>query len=108
MRVYLRAAELDFTTANLQNRLATKRILMCTPDYFDVTEAINEFMYQRQGDAVILNKVDRSLAVRQWNYLKDLYCSLGYQVGLVSGAVRPRRCRVLCQSELSLPESADR
>ncbi|MGI6149881.1 MAG: dimethylarginine dimethylaminohydrolase family protein [Limnochordia bacterium] len=85
MRVYLRAEELDFTTANLQNRLATKRILMCTPDYFDVTEAINEFMYQRQGDAVILNKVDRSLAVRQWNYLKDLYCSLGYQVELVSG-----------------------
>lgn len=85
MRVYLRADELDFRLSDLPDSKGTKRILMCTPDYFDVTEAINEFMYERQGDAIILNKVDRCHAVAQWNYLKDLYCSLGYQVELVSG-----------------------
>jgi len=85
MRVYLRADEIDFSPAELPGRQPTKRILMCTPDYFDVTEAINEFMYERKGDEVVLHKVDKARAVAQWNALRELYWSLGYDVQLISG-----------------------
>lgn len=85
MRVYLRADELDFKVADLPDTKPTKKIMMCTPEHFDVTEAINEFMYERRGDEIVLNRVDKDRAAAQWNYLKDLYRSLGYQVELVSG-----------------------
>ncbi len=84
-KLYLKAKELDFRLADLPDKLPSKRILMCTPEHFDVTEAINEFMVNRAGDEVVLNKVDRCLAVAQWNYIKHLYLSLGYEVELISG-----------------------
>ncbi len=85
MRLYLTADEIDFDIDELCDREPTKKILMCTPEHFDVTEAINEFMYRREGDHVVLNQVDKPRAVQQWHYLKDLYNSLGYEVELISG-----------------------
>lgn len=86
-RLYLKASDLDFKLDDLVDKPQTKRILMCTPDYFDVTEAINEFMVSQDGDEVVLNKVDRCLAQNQWNYIRSLYLSLGYEVELISGPV---------------------
>lgn len=83
--LYLKAQDLDFELDALTDKPPSNRILMCTPDYFDVTEAINEFMVSRRGDEVVLNKVDKSLARTQWNYIKDLYRSLGYRVEIISG-----------------------
>lgn len=50
-----------------------KRYLMCPPDYFDVTYAINPWM-----DAEI--PVDRDLATRQWTTLKTALESAGATV----------------------------
>ncbi len=86
-KLYIKLQDLDFELSDLRDKKPTERILMCTPDYFDVTEAINEFMATRVGDELILNKVDRKLAKKQWNYIKDLYESLGYEVDLISGPV---------------------
>ncbi|NLJ74040.1 MAG: hypothetical protein GX331_03500, partial [Firmicutes bacterium] len=55
--LYLKAQDLDFELDALTDKPPSNRILMCTPDYFDVTEAINEFMVSRRGDEVVLNKV---------------------------------------------------
>lgn len=84
-RLYLKAQDIDFKLAELVDKPQSKKILMCTPDHFDVTEAINEFMFSRKGDEVVLNQVDRCLAKTQWNYIKNLYLSLGYEVELISG-----------------------
>lgn len=85
MRLYLTADEIDFTIDELPDKKPTKKLLMCTPEYFDVTEAINEFMYTLQEDRVVLNQVDKPKAIKQWNQLKDLYTALGYKVELISG-----------------------
>lgn len=81
-KVYLKAEDLDFKLEDLKDKRPAKRLLLCTPDHFNVTEAINRFMVTKGGE---LNVVERDLAVRQWHYLKDLYLSLGYQVEIISG-----------------------
>lgn len=86
-KLYLKAGEVDFRLEDLTDRPAAHRILMCTPDYFDVTEAINKFMVSHDGEEAVMNKVERELAWEQWNYIRNLYLSLGYQVDLVSGPV---------------------
>lgn len=58
------------------------RILMCTPDYFDVTEGINTFMYDESGQ---LHRVDRAKAYVQWTDLRMTFENLGYAVPLVRG-----------------------
>ncbi len=83
--LYLKAADIDFKLEDLVDKPCTNRILMCTPEHFDVTEAINRFMVTREGDKEIINRVDRELAQKQWNYIRDLYLSLGYEVEYVSG-----------------------
>ena len=63
----------DFTS-----RTATPRsYLMCAPEYFDVTYAINPWM---RPDA----PVDPALALRQWETLKRTYESLGHSVATIA------------------------
>ncbi|WP_327675410.1 dimethylargininase [Kitasatospora sp. NBC_00458] len=50
-----------------------RRLLMCPPTYFSVDYAINPWMVPGRP-------VDRSLAVRQWEHLVDVYRSLGHRV----------------------------
>ncbi|WP_194893378.1 dimethylargininase [Catenulispora pinisilvae] len=50
-----------------------RRYLMCPPDHFAVTYAINPWMHPDQP-------VDASLAARQWETLRDAYLRLGHQV----------------------------
>src|ERR1700761_6263757 len=59
------------------HRVATPRsYLMCPPDYFDVSYAINPWM--RAGTVV-----DRGLARRQWSALRAAHESLGHSVTLI-------------------------
>lgn len=50
-----------------------RRYLMCAPEHFEVSYAINPWM-----DPSV--PVDRDLALRQWQRLRDVYVALGHQV----------------------------
>jgi N-dimethylarginine dimethylaminohydrolase len=56
-----------------QRAATPRRYLMCPPDHFAVTYAINPWMHPDQP-------VDASLAARQWEALRDRYLDLGHQV----------------------------
>jgi N-dimethylarginine dimethylaminohydrolase len=51
----------------------TRRYLMCPPEHFDVTYAINPWMRPDQA-------TDAGLALRQWATLRDTYLELGHDV----------------------------
>jgi N-dimethylarginine dimethylaminohydrolase len=63
----------DFTSRTA----APRSYLMCPPEYFDVTYAINPWM---RPDA----PVDPALARRQWEALKQAYESLGHSVATIA------------------------
>jgi N-dimethylarginine dimethylaminohydrolase len=66
---------------DLASRTATPRsYLMCPPENFDVTYAINPWM---RPDA----PVDPALAMRQWETLKQTYESLGHSVSTIEPVV---------------------
>jgi N-dimethylarginine dimethylaminohydrolase len=53
-----------------------RRYLMCRPEHFEVSYAINPWMDVTRG-------VDRDLAVRQWETLRETYLALGHEVQLI-------------------------
>jgi N-dimethylarginine dimethylaminohydrolase len=53
-----------------------RRYLMCRPEHFDVSYAINPWMD-------VSRAVDRDLAVRQWETLRETYLALGHEVQLI-------------------------
>ncbi|MET8702473.1 dimethylargininase [Kitasatospora sp. NPDC058032] len=58
-------------------RTATqRRLLMCSPSHFDVTYSINPWMAPEKP-------TDGSLAVAQWERLRDLYRDLGHIVEMI-------------------------
>jgi N-dimethylarginine dimethylaminohydrolase len=58
-------------------RVATpRRYLMCRPDHFEVSYAINPWMDLAQG-------VDPALALRQWEALRRTYLGLGHEVEVI-------------------------
>lgn len=57
-----------------------RRVLMCSPDAFDVAYAINPHMLAADGS---LNRVDRPRARSQWEALRRTYESLGFPVDVV-------------------------
>jgi N-dimethylarginine dimethylaminohydrolase len=62
---------------DVTSRVATPRsYLMCPPEYFDVTYAINPWM---RPDT----PVDPALAIRQWETLRQTYQSLGHSVSTI-------------------------
>jgi N-dimethylarginine dimethylaminohydrolase len=65
------------TTTSAPVRTSTKRsYLMCRPDYFTVSYAINPFMHPDQP-------TDTALALRQWEVLRGAYLRLGHEVDLL-------------------------
>ena len=54
-----------------------QKVLMCKPEYFEVNYSGNEFM---KGN---IDNVDKAKALSQWNGLKEIYASLGYEVVLI-------------------------
>ncbi|MFD9442423.1 dimethylargininase [Streptomyces sp. NPDC060006] len=66
------------TSVSVHARKATRRhYLMCRPDHFDVSYAINPWMNPDKP-------VDAGLALLQWESLYYLYKSLGHRVDLVN------------------------
>jgi N-dimethylarginine dimethylaminohydrolase len=58
----------------IRNRQATaRRYLMCPPEHFEVTYAINPWMHPEAT-------TDTSIAMNQWARLRDIYLSLGHDV----------------------------
>ncbi len=57
-----------------------QKILMCKPEYFDVTYYGNEFMKDNIG------KVNKAESMKQWYALKEIYESLGFEVSLIPPA----------------------
>jgi N-dimethylarginine dimethylaminohydrolase len=58
-------------------RVATRRhFLMCPPTYFDVTYRINPWMHPE-------GRVDRRLAMRQWEALRQAYLVAGHDVDVI-------------------------
>ncbi|HAY33922.1 MAG TPA: arginine deiminase-related protein [Ignavibacteria bacterium] len=57
-----------------------QKILMCKPEYFDVTYYGNEFMKDNIG------KVNKAESMKQWYDLKEIYESLGFEVSLIPPA----------------------
>ena len=53
-----------------------RRYLMCRPEHFDVTYAINPWMHPAAG-------VDRARALAEWDELVDTYRALGHRVDVV-------------------------
>lgn len=59
-------------------RTPTKRsYLMCRPEYFTVSYAINPFMHPDQP-------TDTALALRQWDALREIYRGLGHDVDFLA------------------------
>ena len=64
--------------ADVPTRVARPRhYLMCRPEHFDVTYAINPWMDVTLG-------VDRELALAQWETLRQTYLGLGHVVDLIT------------------------
>ena len=55
---------------------ATRSYLMCPPEHFDVTYAINPWM---RPDVA----TDTAEAMRQWARLRDVYLGLGHDVRII-------------------------
>src|SRR3954468_7822494 len=53
-----------------------RRYLMCRPEHFEVSYAINPWMD-------VTRAVDRDLAVRQWETLRETYLGLGHEVQII-------------------------
>ncbi|HEY7432898.1 MAG TPA: arginine deiminase-related protein [Streptosporangiaceae bacterium] len=56
--------------------MPAKTFLMCTPEYFTISYAINPWMTSGEP-------VDTGLVRRQWQALRDTYRALGHQVELI-------------------------
>lgn len=56
------------------------KILMTTPDQFDVQYAINPHMRDSEGR---LHQVDRPMAIQQWNALRETFTRLGIEVEVI-------------------------
>ncbi len=68
-KVY-QSGKLPFTINDLKRREEPLKVLMCSPDYFDIIDVKNIHM---EGMASSLNK---SKAIQQWNGLKAIYQKL--------------------------------
>lgn len=78
--VYRRVEEIDFELEDLPAMPRPARVLLTTPDYFDVEYVINPHMEGKAGT------VDRREAARQWRALRDTYESLSIPAKVVEGA----------------------
>ena len=61
----------------LERVASPRRYLMCRPEHFEVSYAINPWMDVTAG-------VDRELAIRQWDTLRQTYLDLGHDVEVIT------------------------
>lgn len=77
--LYLKANQLDFTIETTPPMPLLRRVLMVTPDYFNVEYVINPHMEGHIG------QVDRTRAQHQWEALRAAYQTLGFEVQVIEG-----------------------
>ena len=61
----------------LERVASPRRYLMCRPEHFEVSYAINPWMDVTAG-------VDRELAIQQWDTLRQTYLDLGHDVEVIT------------------------
>jgi N-dimethylarginine dimethylaminohydrolase len=69
-------AAVDERAPRAARKAAAHRLLMCRPQYFDVTYSINPWMNPEKP-------TDAGTALLQWEQLRELYLSLGHTVEVV-------------------------
>lgn len=79
-RILETAQELTFEIQSLPEMHLPKRVLMVTPDHFDIDNAINPHMRKADGS---LQVFDKEKAKEQWNALKKVYENLNFNVSVV-------------------------
>lgn len=75
--------EIPFTINEVESRVDPSRVLMCSPDYFDIVDVKNVHM---QGN---IGATDKALVNEQWNSLKASYDKLKAEGVLDEVAVLP-------------------
>jgi N-dimethylarginine dimethylaminohydrolase len=70
------ASDVTFNIKETDLRQEPRKVLMCTPDYFDIIDIKNPHMEGNQG------KLTKALAVKQWTHLKEIYKSIVTEGGL--------------------------
>jgi N-dimethylarginine dimethylaminohydrolase len=63
-------SEIDFNIYNAQDRLEPRKLLMCTPEHYDIVDVKNPYMENN------IKTVSRTAAKRQWKALRDVYMKL--------------------------------
>jgi N-dimethylarginine dimethylaminohydrolase len=64
------ASDVAFSVKELDLREEPRRVLMCTPEFFDIIDIKNPHMEGNEG------KLRKDLAIAQWTKVKDIYLSL--------------------------------
>ncbi len=78
--LYERADQIDFELADAPALPRPVRVLMASPEHFEVAYVINPHMEGAVGT------VNRSEARRQWDALREAYETLGVQPSVIEGA----------------------
>lgn len=68
-RVY-KAIDFNSSFEQLPSRQEPDKVIMVSPDYFDIVDIKNVHMIDQAGN------LDRNLAIQQWNNLKSIYLEL--------------------------------
>jgi N-dimethylarginine dimethylaminohydrolase len=63
----VKASESSLDIKNITERKEPAKVLMCSPDYFDVIDVKNPHMEGNTG------RIDKTASQQQWNFLKDNY-----------------------------------
>lgn len=80
-RLIRTVAELErLDLAKLPDRPEPRRVLMCTPEYFEVVDVKNPFMEGNVG------RVDKQCALAEWEALRRTYEAIGHEVLTIPGA----------------------
>jgi len=80
-RLIRTVAELErLDLAKLPDRSEPRRVLMCTPEYFEVVDVKNPFMEGNVG------RVDKQCALAEWEALRRTYEAIGHEVLTIPGA----------------------
>ena len=63
-------SEINFSIQEVADRIEPNKVLLCDPYYFDIIDVKNVHMQNQEG------KLDKSLALKQWGNLKEVYQNL--------------------------------
>lgn len=95
-KTYRSIQEIDFNSTQFDSMPLPNTALMVHPSAFDVVYSINPHMDEHIGN------VEKALAIKQWEFLRDQYESMGLRVSVIEG-VDGLPDMVFCANQ-SLPE----